>query len=77
MSDFNIITNHRVWHIDGWGFEIDEYDDGLIRLRYVQDNGGEDKSISCVEGIWPEAVPMICEALQDLANRIKAQRQDL
>ena len=71
MNDFYETTKHSVRHIDGWGFDVNEYDDGIISIKYVDDSDGAEQ---VVEGIWPDSARMIARFLIDLADRIERER---
>lgn len=75
MPEFYSIKSFEINHGDGWGYVINEHDDGLIQIGYR--DTPDDKPEMRLEGIWPESARAIAAILVELANKIEPKPAEI
>lgn len=74
MADFKTYSTHEVLHPDGWGFVVEEYDDGLIRLAHKERHDDVWKETGQFEGLWPDAAFQVADAMKAIAEQITGKK---
>ena len=68
-DDFYESPKMELMHVDGWGYGIEEYDDGLIRVFNIEEGV---KSTACLS-LFPESARKLAGLLVKMADMIKPE----
>ena len=67
-------TNNQINQVlseEGWGWQIQEHDDGLLKISYVNEKGETDET-NYIEGIWLDAAKELAKIILEM----KPEKQD-